>query len=252
MNQIKQNQGFTLVELMVAVVISLISMLAATELYVSSKQTYRLQGMQTRLSEDGRFALSMLQRVISQAGFRPNPSVAMVSDFILPTSGTSVTVKFTADGANSMACDGSVPAADSVQTLVIAQSGSKLQCGATDWLAPATAGSGNGTELVDFKLDYGTDTGAPTVADFGCGNDVGGGQKERDCIPDTYAQAAATANPSKIVAVRACIVLRSEAIDSAIVKAASVLDCGGVGIANSQTDNKLYRTFRSTIMLRNR
>ena len=55
-----KNHGFTLVELMVAIVISLVAVLAATEVYVSTRQTNRLQGMQSRLSEDGRFAVSML------------------------------------------------------------------------------------------------------------------------------------------------------------------------------------------------
>lgn len=245
-------RGFTLVELMVALMIALISMLAATELYVSTRQTYRLQGMQTRLSEDGRFALSMMQRVISQAGFRPNPSTVIASDFITPTSAQSVTVKFTADGTNSMACDGSVPAANSAQTLTIAKSGTKLQCGAVDWIAPASAGSGNGSELIDFRLQYGTDTGPNTISEFGCGGDVSSTIKERDCVADGYLQATATANPTKVVAVKACLVLRSEATELSVVKQAAVKDCSNVDITGSQTDNKLYRTFRSTILLRNR
>lgn len=244
-------RGFTLIELMVALVIALIAMLAATELYVSTKQTYRIQSMQTRLSEDGRFALSMLQRMISQAGFRPNPVTPMVADFITPTSSQSVTLKFTADGANTMACDGSLPALDSAQTIVIAKSGSKLQCGVVDWIAPAAAGAGSGTELVDFKIDYGTDTGPAIVGDFGCGADVGS-NKERDCVADTYVQATATANPTKIVAVKVCLVLRSEAIDGGVAKAGLVKDCSATDIAGSDSDNKLYRTFRSTVLLRNR
>lgn len=245
-------RGFTLVELMVALMIALISMLAATELYVGTRQTYRLQGMQTRLSEDGRFALSMMQRIISQAGFRPNPNTVIASDFITPTSAQSVTVKFTADGTNSIACDGSVPAADSAQTLTIAKSGSKLQCGAVDWIAPASAGSGNGSELVDFSLLYGTDTGPDTISEFGCGADKSGSLKERDCVANEYLQATATANPTKIVAVKVCLVLKSEATDTSVVKEAAVKDCSDTNIAGSQTDNKLYRTFRSTILLRNR
>ncbi|MDP2882395.1 MAG: prepilin-type N-terminal cleavage/methylation domain-containing protein [Azonexus sp.] len=244
-------RGFTLIELMIALMIALVAMLAATELYVGTKQTYRIQGMQMRLSEDGRFALSMLQRMISQAGFRPNPSALIAADFITPTSSQSVTLKFTADGANTIACDGSLPALDSVQTITIAKTGSKLQCGAVDWIAPAAAGAGQGTELVDFRLDYGSDTGPATPKDFGCGADVGA-NKERDCVADSYLQATATANPTKIVAVKVCLVLRSEAIDGGIAKAAAVKDCSAIDIAGSDSDNKLYRTFRSTVLLRNR
>lgn len=252
----KDCRGFTLIELMIALVIALVAMLAATELYVSTKQTYRIQGMQTRLSEDGRFALSMLQRMISQAGFRPAPNPPapipqIAADSITPTSSQSMTLKFTADGTSTMACDGSIPGANSAQTIVIAKSGSKLQCGAVDWIAPAAAGAGQGAELIDFKIDYGTDTGPAILGDFGCGADVGA-NKERDCVADTYALATAVANPTKIVAVKVCLVLRSEAIDGGVAKAGAVKDCSAVDIAGSNSDNKLYRTFRSTVLLRNR
>ncbi len=248
----RYSRGFTLIELMVSVAIALVSLLAATELYVSTKQTYRLQGMQTRLSEDGRFALSMLQRMISQAGFRPSPNVVMVSDYLTPTSSQSVTLKYTADGVNIIACDGSIPAANAAQAITIAVSGSSLQCGTTDWIAPAASGSGNGTELVDFRLDYGTDTGPTTLSDFGCGADVSASTKERDCVADTFVQATATANPTKVVAVKVCLVLRSEATDMSINRPAAVMDCSATGVTASTTDHKLYRTFRSTVLLRNR
>lgn len=258
----KFQQGFSLIELMIAVTLSLVAMLAATELYIGTRQTYKIQGMQTRLSEDGRFAISMLQRIISQAGYRPSPSDVMISNYLTPTSAQSATVRFTADGANTMLCNGSLGVANTAYAPVIALSGNKLQCDAVDWIAPATAGSGNGTELVDFRLFYGTDTSPVTTYEFGCGTNVfangtadtssSPGFRKGDCVADSFLQATATANPSAIVSVRVCLVLRSEAVDASLTKAAAVNDCAGTAIANSQTDNKLYRTFRSTVMLRNR
>lgn len=251
MKTIKTQRGFSLIELMIAITLAMVGMLAATELYSSTRQTYRLQNMQSRLAEDGRFALSMLQRVISQAGYRPNPKTAMGS-YLDPAANESVTVRFVADGTNMIACDGSLPAANAAQTLVIAKSGSKLQCGAIDWIAPATSGTGNGTELIDFKIRYGIDTGpAGTLKEFGCGTDTSATQKGRDCVADSYVTTASGANLTQIVAVKVCLILRTESTDAAVSKAAAVSDCSGTAIANSQTDNKLYRTFRSTITLRN-
>ena len=40
----KAQQGFSLIELMIAVTLALVAMLAATQLYASTRQTYRLQG----------------------------------------------------------------------------------------------------------------------------------------------------------------------------------------------------------------
>ncbi|MBM3116452.1 PilW family protein [Jeongeupia naejangsanensis] len=247
------SRGFTLIELMVTMAIALVVLLAVSQLYLSSKQTYRVQNMQNHLSEDGRFALSMLQRVIGQAGYRADPTVALATDRISGNSGNSVTVKFAADGTNQIDCDGAVAAAGAT-TLAVALSSGKLQCGTTDWVAPS--GSGGGSEVADFKLQYGidaVDTIPATPADFGCGANVAGGFKERDCIANSYVSTlTGTQTASQIVAVRACLVLRSEKTDVSISKPTTVNDCAGQAIAGSDTDKKLYRTFHTTIVLRNR
>ncbi|GHD64570.1 PilW family protein [Jeongeupia chitinilytica] len=247
------SRGFTLIELMVTMAISLVVLLAVSELYMSTRQAYRIQNMQNHLSEDGRFALSMLQRVIGQAGYRADPTAAMATDRISGNSSTSVAIKFTADGTNQIDCDGRAAAAGAT-TLTVALSSGKLQCGSTDWVAPT--GSGGGSEVADFKLQYGIDTvdAIPaTPADFGCGANVAGGFKERDCIANSYVNTlTGTQTALQIVAVRACLVLRSEKTDSSISKPATVTDCAGQAISGSDTDRKLYRTFRTTIVLRNR
>lgn len=251
MTYANHSRGFTIVELMVSLVIGSIAILAASEVYLNTRQTFRVQTLQTRLSEDGRFAVSMLQRVISQAGFRPNPATAMGTP-LTAVSATSLTVNFQADGINQIACDTSLPAANSTQALVIQKNGSKLQCGTVDWIAPVSSGAGNGTELVDLKLDYGNDTGPSTPTDFGCGATVDSTHVERDCIPDNYTLATAVANPGKIAAVKVCMILRTEATDSSVVKASKVKDCSGSDITSSDTDKKLYREFHTTVQLRNR
>jgi len=252
----KKNAGFTLVELMIAVAISMVAMLAATEAYVSSKQTSRLQAMQNRLTEDGRFAVSMIQRVIGQAGFRPSPLVALPSDRISIASNV-VTLKFTADGLNQIICDGSIPAVDSVNSLVIDVNSNSLRCisngvGAGDlWVRPSNAGSGIGTEVADFRVLLGIDTGPTTPSNYGCGQDTG--TRPRDCIVDKYAAALSGGeNAEQIVAVKVCIVLRTQSTDGSIAKASNMKDCSGADIANSANDKKLYRTYWTTVLLKNR
>jgi len=270
MTQRKWMTGLTLVELMVALTIALVATMAATQLYMSTRQTYRIQTMQNRLAEDGRFAISMLQRIITQAGFRPAPTVPPPAAWAgpaitpaAPNSATQMHVRFVADQANQIDCSGNVVSTDAeVTDLVISGAAGRLVCapsgtsltgtcesgGLTCWLAS----SGAGTEMMDFLLEYGNDTGPPTVADFGCGSDVGGGLKAGDCIPDDYVLATAVANPQNIAAVRACLVLRSDTTDASIEKTAPYKDCLGSDIAGSQDDHKQYRTFRTTVLLRNR
>lgn len=272
-----EEKGFTLVELLVAMLIALVALMAASDMYLKTRGTYRLQGMQSRLSEDGRFALSMLQRIVLQAGFHPNPNPDIATNvteynflkvatapsirngFFDTLTATSFNVKFFGDSTNTIGCDGS--AVSGAQTLAIAAdtTAGTLKCGTSDWIAP----SGNGSELVDFKVEYGADIAtnsavanaaeAITSANFGCGDDsTAAGFKVRDCVADTYTLTTAQANLEKIVAVRVCLVLRTEDTDASMVRTAAYTDCGGSDIAISQTDLKLYRTFRSTIQVRNR
>lgn len=246
MSRRNASRGFSLVELMVAVVIALVAMLAAISLYSNTRQTYRIQGMQSRLSEDGRFAISMLRRVIQQAGFRANSSTAMGSTITaIDATAPSFTVSFSGDSVNTINCNGA--AVGGSPALTIALSGTSLQCGSTDWIAP----SGNGTEVVSFRVEYGIDTGpATTPKAWGCGA-ISGAKAARDCVADSY-QTTAPSDLTQIVAVRVCLVLRTEDTDIAIAKSATYKDCADAAITGSQSDRKLYRTFRSTIQLKNR
>lgn len=261
--------GFSLVELMVAMAIALVALTAGTAMFLSTKQTSKVQQMQDQITQDGRFVMYMLQQVVGQAGFRDNPGNAIQSNYIDVTSDQSMNIRFFADSqVSAVACDGSLPTGSGVQALTIARNGSCLQCGTgggaatcpkaandantVDWIAPASAGTGNGTELISFQIQYGTDTGPNTAASLGCGADVTSSVKARDCIPDSWALATAQLTPGQVVAVRVCFMLRSERTDPSITRSANVTDCAGTAIANSQNDNRLYRTFRTTITLRNR
>lgn len=242
-----QNRGFSLVELLVAVAISMVAMIALSELYSSTRQTYRLQTMQSRLSEDGRFTVSMLQRLISQAGYRSS-SDAMPTR-IVATLATSTQIQFTGDNTNTVKCDGST--VNGLKTITISSDGTTLKCndGAdTIWIAASSGG--NGTELVDFRIGYGIDTaathaGLTTVAqEYSCGN------VNKDCVADSYVYGFTAAS---VVSVKACVILRSETTDSSVVKPNNVKQCDGVtDVANSRDDRKLYRTFNTTVLLKNR
>lgn len=63
------SKGFTLVELMVAITISLIILAAVTSLFVSTKRTYTEQDRQAKMQENARFALNFLAYDLRQAGY---------------------------------------------------------------------------------------------------------------------------------------------------------------------------------------
>jgi type IV pilus assembly protein PilW len=67
--QAKKQQGITLVELMVAMVIGLLLTAGILQLFVSNKQTYRVTENMSRLQESGRFAMHFLKSDIRMADY---------------------------------------------------------------------------------------------------------------------------------------------------------------------------------------
>lgn len=63
----KQN-GFGLVEVMVALVLGLLVVLGITQIFVSSKQTYVAQDASARLQEDARYVLTRMTQELRMAG----------------------------------------------------------------------------------------------------------------------------------------------------------------------------------------
>lgn len=61
--------GFSLIELMIGLALSLLLAMAIGQLFVSSKQNYQFVDNLSRLQENGRFAIGLLVREIRQAGF---------------------------------------------------------------------------------------------------------------------------------------------------------------------------------------
>ena len=65
----KRQRGFSIVELMVALTISLILMAGVGQIYISTKTSYNLQSGLGRLQENARSALDILSRNVGQAGY---------------------------------------------------------------------------------------------------------------------------------------------------------------------------------------
>ena len=61
--------GFTLIELMIAMLIGVFLMTGVIQIFISAKQAYRLQENLSRLQENGRFAMDMITKDIRMAGY---------------------------------------------------------------------------------------------------------------------------------------------------------------------------------------
>jgi type IV pilus assembly protein PilW len=79
-----QQRGITLIELMIAIALSMTLMAAALQFMVSTRQTYELNDDISRVQENGRIALDMLVKDLQMAGYRqPLNGDGKVPDFFL-------------------------------------------------------------------------------------------------------------------------------------------------------------------------
>ncbi|KFX71635.1 hypothetical protein TMS3_0106840 [Pseudomonas taeanensis MS-3] len=65
----RRNHGLSLVELMIALLVGLLLSAAVLQIFISSKNTYRMQESMARLQENGRFAVSYMANDIRMAGY---------------------------------------------------------------------------------------------------------------------------------------------------------------------------------------
>jgi type IV pilus assembly protein PilW len=63
-------RGFTLVELMVAIVIALLLTLVIGQVFLGNRKTFTTQDQASRVQENGRFAAEVLNRTIREAGYQ--------------------------------------------------------------------------------------------------------------------------------------------------------------------------------------
>lgn len=70
-------RGFSLVELMIAMVIGLVVLAAVASLFLGSRQTFRTQDSMGQVQESGRFLQYLMVPYVRQAGFLPDPLVQL-------------------------------------------------------------------------------------------------------------------------------------------------------------------------------
>lgn len=245
MNEIwNAQQGFTLVELMIGMIVGLVLLLVIGTVFVSSQGVFREQEDNARVQENGRFALEVIGRSIKQAGHVEMPFTGFKVEFTgTAISGTNggagvadtLTVQF--EGAiGDSDCDGTgVTVAGTIiqNHFNIDAANAELRCrGEISNTPPVPGASPVGNVLLsnveDLQIFYGIDsTGDQSV--------------------DQYTELPA--DWEQVITVRVCVLIRSEKTN--VVSAGNYLDCNGASVA-IPADRRLRRAFTSTINLRNR
>lgn len=220
---ISLQRGLTLIEVMIAMLLGVFLIAGILQIFISAKQTYRMQENLSRLQENGRFAMDFISRDFRMADFREcatNPSVptAIVGTNGAGTAADTITITW------SMAACGAAAATTSIAYSI--QNGAGGQ--------PALFQNAN--ELVEgvenLQILYGADTNTPT-----------------DGTPNYYVPAGtAGLNMAQVVSIRVSLLVPT--VDDNV--AAEPLAYTYNGATPPPTDRRIRRVFTSTLAVRNR
>jgi type IV pilus assembly protein PilW len=226
-----RTRGFSLVELMVAVTLGSLIVLAAVQLLVVNQRTFLTQQNTSRLLDDGQLVLRFMANDLRQAGASidgvpvpaPVPFGAGLSASVGALDRLAIRYRGTQD------CQGSEVAAPVTITNVYRVTGGQLRCGGS--LTAGEVTLVNGVE--GFKVLYGLDR-----------------VKDEFPGPFSYVNAStAQASGRPIVALRIGLLLSVDS-PSLPVGTASTWRLYNTNI-NRPADTRMRRAFYTTVMLRN-
>ena len=182
----KLQKGMSLLELLIALMLSIFVITALVALFVNSKGSYRLNENLARLQENGRFASSFLMRDLRLADYH-----ACVTSDLLPTAvaGENDTGLNNSDTITIIQQTNACGAAQSLETTIYS-----IQTGASGAPALFRSVGGVDTELVEgienLQILYGEDT-------------------DEDFVPEYYVNAASVTDMAQAVSVRFRFVART-------------------------------------------
>ena len=291
-------RGVTLIELLVAMAIGLLLVIAASATYLYSKSAYNTVSETSQMEENGRFALNLLSRYIQSAGFvMLNPKAINVQGALInKISGCDFGLSngTAASAAADVACRAATPAGERQSASISlffdtdAFNGANFQglncIGNRPVEMPITDGSGavsftqwqSRSHFFISTFVSATPNGTVTRGQLSCVGESNAGPGQPTTyppaqplipgieqlavnylLPSTVSPKVAQRGQSAsavtvwgdVMAVELCVLTRS--IQSASNETETAYtDCYGNAIP--VTGNDSYRTFRTTVNLRNR
>ena len=208
----RTQKGLSLIELMIAVTLSVVIAAAMISLFVNSKENYRVNENMSRLQESARFAVSFLARDIRMADYRSCVTVDRLINAVAGENGTGLN---SSDAVTLIWQTNDCDAAFATETRVYT-----IQAGAAG--VPALFRSINGAAAVELvegiqslQILYGEDTDDDDVANY-------------------YVDSASISDMAQAISLKITLVVRS--LESNL----------------TSSGDAITRNFTSTITLRNR
>ncbi|MEQ1486712.1 PilW family protein [Methyloglobulus sp.] len=236
-----QQQGFTLVEIMIALLIGVFLLGGVMGVFLNTKQTYSVQEALSRLQENGRFAMDFLAKDIRMADYRECLTTLPLADAVSGTDNDTDPANGFLDGSDSITIVWSEvpclpPSAVTVpRTYGITDSMGLYQNTNLNVLV-------EGVE--NMQIQYGVDSDI----DISTGVPKGGDGTANYYVDGTAANFPDWQHWAQIVSVRVSLLLQT--VDDNI--ASEPLPYTYNGATFTPGDRRIRRVYTSTIALRNR
>ena len=263
----KRQGGFSLIELMIAMVLGLLLMVVISQLFLTSKRNFSATDDSARVQENIRFASQLLTRHLRLAGYRANATTLSSTTFAAGTNsaglfgtdggGTvsdSIKLRFQGSGLGTSAARGTMATAymtaddANADGLVVDCRGFRVDANLVSFnqytIATGANGSNalfcNGSEIIsdvdNMQIVYGEETDI-ALSDSNYG-------------PNYYVAAGSVTNMDQVTSVKIALLFRSPnaTSDVTISKSYNLL---GTTIA-SFGDKRSRRAVTVTVSLRNR
>jgi type IV pilus assembly protein PilW len=250
----RQQRGVTLIELLVSMMLGVFVVAGAIQIFVGSKQTYRIQEAVSQLQENGRFALDLFQQSLRMAGYRNDPAKEINSVFInygtfglsqgliikgfdgvgAGSNADSIIFRYSSPSSNSQSnCLAIDITGDTVVQYSLDDDGA-LRCAINDSVVqPVVSG------VRDMELLYGVDL-------------------DSNRSVETYLTATdVTSNNNwlHVVSIKVALLISTDADNIASEPQTYIfppVNFGAESRQNTAADHRLYRVFSATVNLRNR
>lgn len=253
----KSNQGFSLIEAMIAITLSLLLLAGVLQIFLNNKNSYNLGSGFSQLQENGRFTTQYLSRTVRLAGYRsappantPFPAMGTIfpstAPYVTGTNNTglngsdSLTIRYQGSGNGAGTPDGTIRDClnFAIDSNVVASStfsltaNNELQCQTNN---PSASPSNNTQILINgvenFHVLFGEDLNNDNSADR--------------YVPANFSGL----DMSRVVSVRIALLLRS---DDPIRPNANAITYNLLGTAYTAANDKYLRQpVIFTILLRN-
>lgn len=234
LREIKNQQGMTLIEILIAMVLGSFLLGGVYKIFLGSNQNYRLQENLSRIQESGRFAMEFISRDVRMADFRGCYTTGSVAGAISGTEGATDSITVTRV-AGTCAAPVNQSLAYTIQNFTYPDG----------TVVPTLYRNTNGVGAValiegieDMQILYGEDTDADGTPNHYVDADGGDGVGPN------------VVNMANVVSVRISLLVHS--LSDRLTSQPLGYYFNGIVTTPPTTDRRLRRVFTSTIGIRNR